>query len=74
MEVVLVNPPKWGQKLYTLRDEICFQDVTYIPFPIRLGQLAAQLRELPGVAVNAVDANALGWSWADVEARLPQGD
>lgn len=74
MQVVLVNPPKWGQKLYTLRDEICFQDVTYIPFPIRLGQLAAQLRELPGVAVNAVDANALGWGWADVEARLPQGD
>ena len=69
MRVLLVNPPKRGERLYTLRDEICFQDVRYVPFPLRLAQLGAVLRER-GHDVRAVDANALCASFEDVAAHV----
>jgi len=62
MRILLVNPPKRHERLYTLRDEICFQDVRYVPFPLRLAQLAAVLRER-GHDVRVVDANALDLSF-----------
>ncbi len=70
MKVLLVNPPRYG-KLPVLRDEICFQDVNYVPFPLRLAQLASILKER-GHAVEIVDCNALNISWKDLEGLLRQ--
>ena len=38
MRILIVNPPSRSGRLYTLRDEICFQDVRYVPFPLRLDE------------------------------------
>ncbi len=72
--VLFVNPPRVHETLHTLRDEICFQDVTYVPFPLRLAVAAAQVRELPGIEAVAIDANALGMSWEALEDALPAAD
>jgi len=72
--VLFVNPPRVHPQLHTLRDEICFQDVTYVPFPLRLAVAAAQVRELPGVAAAAIDANALDMSWEALDEALPAAD
>ena len=68
-KILLVNPPRVHPTLYTLRDEICFQDVTYVPFPIRLGRSAAVLSTVEGASVRVIDANALG---LDLEAIRPE--
>ncbi|MFQ5458589.1 MAG: B12-binding domain-containing radical SAM protein [Myxococcota bacterium] len=72
--VLFINPPKVHEKLPTLRDEICFQDVTYVPFPMRLATAAAQVRALPGVEAAAIDATALGMNWEALESALPAAD
>jgi radical SAM superfamily enzyme YgiQ (UPF0313 family) len=69
IRVLLINPPRYDAKLCTLRDEICFQDVKYVPFPLRLGQAAGVLRALDGVEVRAIDANATGLGWNDLAGR-----
>ena len=73
-KVLLINPPKVRDDLHTLRDEICFQDVTYVPFPLRLAVAAAQARELPGVEAAAIDANAQDMTWEALEDAIPQAD
>ena len=73
MRILLVNPPKRHERLYTLRVEICFQDVRYAPFPLRLAQLAAVLRER-GHDVRAVDANALGLSFEDTAGEIADAE
>jgi len=74
MKILLVNPPRYHRRLYSLRDEICFQDVPYVPFPIRLAQAAALLQQVGGCEVEAVDANAGGMSWDELESALPPAD
>ena len=74
MKILLVNPPRYDKKLYSLRDEICFQDVPYVPFPIRLAQLGAILQQEKGWTVEALDANAAGWGWEELHARMPESD
>lgn len=69
MRILLVNPPKRHERLYTLRDEICFQDVRYVPFPLRLAQLAAVLRERDH-DVRVLDANALDLSFEDTARNI----
>jgi len=69
MKVLLLNPPRFHKNLYTLRDEICFQDVKYTPFPLRLAQLASIIEKIEGIEVGALDANALRLSWKDLEER-----
>jgi len=73
-KVLFVNPPKVHEDLHTLRDEICFQDVTYVPFPLRLAVAAAMVRELPGVEAQAIDANAADMTWEQLERALPPAD
>jgi radical SAM superfamily enzyme YgiQ (UPF0313 family) len=73
-KVLFINPPRVGEDLHTLRDEICFQDVTYVPFPLRLATGAAQARALPGVEAAAIDANASGLSWTQLEEALSPAD
>lgn len=72
--VLFVNPPRVHETLHTLRDEICFQDVTYTPFPLRLAVAAGQVRELPGVEAAVIDANALGMTWEQLEDALSPAD
>ena len=74
MKILLVNPPPYDRRLYSLRDEICFQDVAYIPFPIRLAQLGAILQRNDGWSVKALDANAARWDWEQLKARMPEAD
>ncbi|NOZ19654.1 MAG: radical SAM protein [Planctomycetes bacterium] len=74
MRILLVNPPRYGKTLYSLRDEICFQDVSYVPFPIRLAQLGAILQENAAWSVGALDANAARWGWDDLARRMPEAD
>ena len=66
--VLFINPPRVHENLHTLRDEICFQDVTYVPFPLRLAVAAAQARELPGVEAAAIDANAQDMTWEELRS------
>ncbi len=73
-KILFVNPPRVREDLPTLRDEICFQDVTYVPFPMRLATGAAQARERPGVEAAAIDANAVGLSWEQLEEALTPAD
>ncbi len=63
MKILYINPPKYDKKLYTLRDEICFQDVKYVPLPIRLAQLAGITLQIPGTHNKIIDCNALNISW-----------
>lgn len=73
MKVTICNPPSYHPLLYTLRDEICFQDVRYAPFPMRLGMAAALLkREEHDVSV--IDANAERLTPEQVRARMPAAD
>ena len=68
MKVLCVVPPRFHQVLPTLRDEICFQDVQYTPFPMRLARVAAMLK--PRHDVRILDANAMGWSWEALEKEM----
>lgn len=68
MKVLLVVPPRHHPVLATLRDEICFQDVQYTPFPMRLARVAGILRARHDVA--CLDANAMGWSWERLESEM----
>src|SRR5262249_3627841 len=72
MKVLLVSPPKFREGLHTLRDEICFQDVIYVPFPMRLGLVAGILKKDHDITV--IDANALDYSFAQLEEKMPQAD
>ena len=72
MRVLLINPPRHDERLYTLRDEICFQNVKYKPFPIRLAQLASMLQKEHDV--SAVDANGDGLGWAELADRVSDAD
>ena len=72
--VLFINPPRVHDKLHTLRDEICFQDVTYTPFPMRLATAAAQARDIPGVEAKAIDATALDMNWEALEGALVPAD
>jgi anaerobic magnesium-protoporphyrin IX monomethyl ester cyclase len=56
MKIMLINPPRYNAKLPTLRDEICFQDVIFTPFPLRLAQIGGILKLEHDV--KAIDANA----------------
>src|SRR5262245_47440791 len=72
MKILLVSPPKSKEGFHTLRDEICFQDVIYVPFPIRLGTVAGVLRK--DHDVSAIDANAMDYSYKDLEEKMPAAD
>jgi len=72
VKILLINPPKYEEKLYTLRDEICFQNVKYVPFPIRLAQVASVLKHVSDVQV--IDANALEFGWGELEEQMPECD
>jgi radical SAM superfamily enzyme YgiQ (UPF0313 family) len=59
----------------TLRDEICFQDVIYTPFPIRLAQLAAVIRHrFAQHKLTVIDANADGLTLDELKEQLPSAD
>lgn len=72
MRILLISPPKWREGFHTLRDEICFQDVIYVPFPMRLGIVAGILKADHDVSV--IDANALDYSYEQLEAMMPAAD
>ncbi len=72
MKILLINPPKYEEQLYTLRDEICFQNVKYVPFPLRLAQVAGVLKHVSDVQV--IDANALELGWGELEEQMPECD
>ncbi len=72
MKILLINPPKYEKKLYTLRDEICFQNVKYVPFPLRLAQVGSVLKHVSDVQV--IDANALELGWKELEEQMPECD
>ena len=68
MKVLCVVPPRVHPVLPTLRDEICFQDVQYTPFPMRLARVAGILKARHEVRI--LDANALRWSWETLESEM----
>lgn len=68
MKVLCVVPPRVHAVLPTLRDEICFQDVQYTPFPMRLARVAGILQSRHDVKI--LDANAMAWSWEALEAEM----
>lgn len=68
MKVLCVIPPRFHPVLPTLRDEICFQDVQYTPFPMRLARVAGILKERHEVRI--LDANAMRWSWEQLESEM----
>ncbi len=72
MNILLINPPKYEKKLYTLRDEICFQNVKYVPFPLRLAQIGSVLKHVSDVQV--IDGNALELGWEELEEQMPECD
>ena len=72
MKILLINPPKYDKRLYTLRDEICFQNVKYVPFPLRLAQVASVLKHVSDVQV--IDANALDLGWRELEEQMTECD
>src|SRR5262245_31204069 len=72
MRILLISPPKWKEGFHTLRDEICFQDVIYVPFPMRLGIVAGILKT--DYDVSVIDANALDYSYEQLEAVMPSAD
>ncbi len=75
MHIILVNPPRIKPDMPTLRDEICFQDVIYTPFPIRLAQLAGVIRhQFKKHKLTVIDANAEGLSIEELKDRLPAAD
>jgi radical SAM superfamily enzyme YgiQ (UPF0313 family) len=69
MKILIVNPPRTHPPFFTLRDEICFQDVKYVPFPMRLAMAAALARQA-GHEIRVIDANAERFSWEDLENKL----
>lgn len=73
MKIVLCNPAPAHSSLYTLRDEICFQDVRYSPFPMRLGMAAALLLK-DGHDVTVIDANAERMSPEQIRVKMPAAD
>lgn len=73
MKIVLCNPAPCHPSLFTLRDEICFQDVRYAPFPMRLGMAAALLLK-DGHDVTALDANAERLTTEQIHARMLASD
>lgn len=73
MKILIVNPPRINAPMFTLRDEICFQDVKYVPFPMRLAMAAAIARDA-GHEVTAIDANAERLTWEELEPRLESCD
>ncbi len=75
MNIVLINPPRIRPDMPVLRDEICFQDVAYTPFPIRLAQVASVIRKAyPQSSVSIIDANALNMSLTDLEQQISAVD
>jgi radical SAM superfamily enzyme YgiQ (UPF0313 family) len=72
MRILLVNPPKYREGFHTLRDEICFQDVIYVPFPIRLAMVAGILRNDHDVI--GIDANALDYTYEELKEKMPSAD
>lgn len=72
MKILLINPPRFNPRLPTLRDEICFQDVIFTPFPLRLAQIGGLLKQKHSVA--AIDANAEGFSFQELEKRIEPCD
>lgn len=72
MRVLFVVPPKAHPRLHTLRDEICFQDVYYNPFPLRFAATAPLLRDFADVSI--LDANGMDWGWEKLEAEMPEAD
>lgn len=73
MKILIVNCPRTKAPMFTLRDEICFQDVKYVPFPMRLAMTAALVREA-GHEVKVIDANALRLTWEELEPMLSACD
>jgi len=75
MRVLLVNPPRIKADMPTLRDEICFQDVIYTPFPIRLAQCAGViLQKFPAIKIQAIDANAMNMDITKLQTEMPSAD
>ncbi len=75
MRILLVNPPRIKQNMPTLRDEICFQDVIYTPFPIRLAQTAGVIiKKFPSAKIQIIDANAMNYDLRKLEDEMPQAD
>lgn len=75
MHILMINPPRVKPHMPTLRDEICFQDVVYTPFPIRLAQLAAVVRDrFADYRLTVIDANAHDISLDKLEKDLPRVD
>lgn len=72
MKILLISPPKSKPGFHTLRDEICFQDVIYVPFPMRLGIVAGILKPDNDIAV--IDANAMDYDWQQLEEKMPEAD
>lgn len=72
MKVLLISPPKFREGFHTLRDEICFQDVIYVPFPMRLGLVAGILKKDHDIAV--IDANAMDYTYEQLEQKMPDAD
>lgn len=73
--ILLINPPRIRPDMAVLRDEICFQDVRYVPFPLRIAQLAAVLRQrFPNADISLLDANALNLNYNMLEDSIPEAD
>ena len=72
MRILLISPPKSREGFHTLRDEICFQDVIYVPFPMRLGLVAGILKADHDIQV--IDANAMDYSYEKLEQIMPEAD
>ena len=72
MKILLISPPKSREGFHTLRDEICFQDVIYVPFPMRLGMVAGILKTDHDIKV--IDANAMDYSYEKLEEIMPEAD
>ena len=75
MHILIINPPRLKPDMPTLRDEICFQDVIYTPFPIRLAQLAGVIRhQFKNHKLTVIDANAQGLTIDQLKEQLPDAD
>lgn len=75
MNVLFINPPRIRPDMPVLRDEICFQDVIYTPFPIRIAQTASVLRKTnPSCKIKVIDANALNISLDELGKNFPPAD
>src|SRR5262245_27583709 len=72
MRILLISPPKYREGFHTLRDEICFQDVIYVPFPLRLAMVGGILKDEHDVA--GIDANAMDYTYEELEEKMHQAD